>query len=189
MKKLLAFLAPLALAGALSACTIVISPDGGRSTQPTTVDTGTGGNNGDGISVRVQERFGVRVSNAIISSLSPDRGDGATYFIGDELKIRITVSRPGYVTLVFYNPDGIDQLAGIPVEAGTNIIPRQTSLKAVAPRGRTFIRALFTASSWPNQVSFGGSYSVNGLSVRTSEYFRNYPEDVRDIAETSVVVR
>jgi len=41
-----------------------------------------------------------------IQTFEPDRGPGAIYRVGEEVRFRVYLSEPGYVTLVITDPDG-----------------------------------------------------------------------------------
>lgn len=157
---------------ALGACTLTVQSDSAPAQTTTTVSTG------------LSLRLGVRVAD-IITRFEPTRGTGANYAPGENIQFRITVTRPGYVTLAIFNPDGDvydERLRNIPVEAGTNVIPREVRLTAAAPRGRSYVRAYFTPA--PGTVSFSGRYTRESWDARTRVYLGSYPETARDVADT-----
>lgn len=175
MKKTwLAVLAAPLFAVALGACTVTVH----GSDSVATVSTG------------VTVRYGVPVSD-IITVFEPTRGAGATYYVGDQVQFRIDSRRRGYVTLVIWNPEGrLDsgsQLQNIPVDVGTNYIPRSVRLSAAPPTGRSYIRAYFTGA--PVNYSWSGSVTLDTWNSRGTLYFRDVPQAARDIAETTLVVR
>jgi hypothetical protein len=175
MKRALALLA-LALIFTSCIYTVRRNPDG------TTTTTSSS-------SVSVSISFGVRVTN-IITDFQPDRGTGATYRIGDPITLRLTSRQDGYVTLVIYNPFNYRnaEIRNIPVQRGTNIIPRNNFLTASAPTGVTRFRAFFTPEP-NNSVSFTGGASEQYLDSQTAAYLSPYPVELRDVRETFLNVR
>jgi hypothetical protein len=177
MKRLLAL---LALAVVFTSCiyTVRRNPDGST----TTTQTG-------GASVSVSISFGVRVTN-IIQDFQPDRGTGSTYRVGDPVTLRLVSREAGYVTLVIYNPFNYrnTEIRNIPVQRGTNIIPRQNALTASLPTGVTRFRAFFTPEP-NNSVSFTNGASEQYLDSQTSAYLSPYPVELRDVRETFLNVR
>ena len=165
--------APL-LALALGACTVTVrSPD--------TVAT---------VSTNVIIRYGISVSD-IIAVFEPTRGAGTTYYVGDPVQFRLDSRQRGYVTLVIWNPDGrLDsgsQLANIPVDVGTNYIPRSINLSAAPPAGRSYVRAYFTSA--PSSYTWSGSVTLDAWNSRGTIFYHDVPQSARDIAQTSLYVR
>jgi hypothetical protein len=76
----------------------------------------------------------------------------------------------------------------VPVEAGTNLIPRQTPIRSDSPTGRFIARAYFTTTPGPSNL-IKGSYSSGQFNSRTQSYFDPFGEDSRDVAETYLRVR
>lgn len=165
--------APL-LALALGACTVTL-----RS--PVTVAA---------VSTNVTLRFGVQVSD-IITNFEPTRGASTAYYVGDPVQFRLDSRQRGYVTLVIWNPDGrLDsgsQLANIPVDVGTNYIPRSVNLSAAPPTGRSYVRAYFTSA--PSSYSWSGSVTLDAWNTRGTIFYHDVPQTARDIAQTSLYVR
>ena len=202
MKKLL--LLPFA-ALALTACVITVRDE---PTPPANRATVTPDNSGGRavvtpdpkpgtvtVSGGIRITIGIRVAE-VITDFQPTRGEGATYRVGEQgVQFRVNTTRSGYVTLAFYNPNDPScrspnyvEITNIPVEAGTNIVPRNTNLSASAPAGTTFVRAYFHTSAGPSGV-FQDCYNQSGFNGRTRSYLGNYPENARDVAETYLVVR
>ncbi|WP_457638194.1 DUF4384 domain-containing protein [Oceanithermus sp.] len=162
MKKILA---SLALLGLLSACTLTIYPDD--------------------VSLRVS--FDVALSN-VITRFEPDRGQGSTYYVGDEVRFIITLSQPGYITLVATDPDGrtYEFEHGVYLEAGTHILPLpQMRHRYVVdyPTGKQIVRAIYT-DSHPTAASFQGVYTREQFDERLRLYFNESYTETRDVAET-----
>lgn len=172
MKRLFPLLA-VVLVAVLSSCIYVL-----RS------DDGTEGTVSGGITIR----FGVPVAD-IINNFEPDRGRGAVYGVGERIRFRINVDRPGYITLILFDPDGC--VTPIPSEAvgpGTNILPVNFGFTAVPPRGPTYVRAIF--SNAPRIYEFGGRCSARSAwDNNTRIYLGYFPQAARDVAETFLQVR
>jgi hypothetical protein len=171
MKKLFPLLA-VVLVAVLSSCIYVL-----RS------DDGTEGTVSGGITIR----FGVPVAD-IINSFEPDRGRGAVYGVGERIRFRVNVDRPGFITLVVYDNDGaVFALPSEEVGPGTNILPTRVALTAAPPRGRTFIRAIF--SNAPRVYEFTGRFTRSSWDNSTRVYLGYFPQAARDVAETFLDVR
>ncbi|MDO4263565.1 MAG: DUF4384 domain-containing protein [Deinococcus sp.] len=85
----------------------------------------------------------------LILELQPDRGEGARYRQGDEVRLRVSVREPGFLTLLARQPDGSAQVLvrGAYVERGTTVFPRagdQVTYNVDAPGGLQVVRAVFT---------------------------------------------
>ncbi len=173
----------MALALAFTSCVYVVrrtdEPQPQPQPQPTTTVSG---------SVTVSISFGVRVGN-VITDFRPTRGNGATYNIGEQIQLSLTSRQNGYVTLVIYNPFDYrnSEIRNIPVQRGTNIIPREFALTASAPAGTTRFRAFFTPQ--PSNVSFLGGFGERYLETQTAAYLEPYPVESRDVKEAFLFVR
>ena len=147
MKRIL-ILAALALS--FTSCFYVVRPvnSDGSVTEPTPQPSTS-----SGASVTVTISFGVQVGN-VIQNFQPNKGNGATYAIGEQISLSLNSRENGYVTLVIYNPFDYrnSEIRNIPVSRGVNIIPRNVGLTASAPTGTTRFRAFFTPQ--PSNVSF-----------------------------------
>ena len=176
MKRLLIL---MAFALSLTSCiyTVRRNPDGST----TTTQTG-------GASVSVSVSFGVQVGN-VIQSFQPTKGNGATYFVGEQVSLSFNSRENGYVTLVIYNPGSFrnSQISNIPVGRGTNIIPRDFALTASLPTGVTRFRAFFTPQ--PSSVSFLNGSGEQYLESQTAAYLDPYPVALRDVKEAYLIVR
>ncbi len=124
---------------------------------------------------------------AVITNFQASRD---TYFVGDSIDFTIDVTRPGYVTLVIYNPEGelLDpNLHDIPVEAGRNRIPRNVRLSAAPPRGTSCVLALYTPRITGGRVIFRGQYSTSIVGTLRI-YFDPFDIPSRDVAQLCVRV-
>ncbi len=161
----------IALSALLSACTIYVAPDG------TTVSPGLGGQEYD-----------------IITEFEPDRGDGASYSIGDDISFRVRTTRDGYLTLTSLNPDGSIDVFGrnIFVRGGrTNLIPgvdSRVSYEIGGPSGTHRVRASFTPRETDTErVIYRGRSGEDVWTQTIESDTRSY--DVRDVAQTRFYVR
>ncbi|WP_457630519.1 DUF4384 domain-containing protein [Oceanithermus sp.] len=162
MKKIPAL---LALLGLLSACTITI--------RPSDVTVGVG--------------YGVELNN-VITRLEPDRGVGAAYYVGDEVRFIITLTQPGYVSLVAIDPDGrtYEFEHGVYLNAGTHVLPLPGAGHRYIvdyPTGKQRVRAIYT-NTRPASVRFQGVYTRERFNERLRIYFRDCYAETRDVAET-----
>ena len=162
----------LVLASALSACTVYVTPDGAA----------VGGG------------FGSLETDEVITEFQPDRGDGATYNIGDDISFRVRTTRDGYLTLSSLNPDGNIDVFGrnIFVRGGrTNLIPGLDSRVAYqvgGPSGLNRVRASFTPlETDTGRVTYRGRSGQDIWTQTIESDIRSY--GVRDVAQTSFYVR
>ncbi len=158
----------LLLTLALSACTIYIRPGG-------PVDVGVS-------------------LNDVIAEFQPTRGDGATYYVGDEIEFRVRTRESGYLTLSAIDPDGRVYVfaRNIRVSAGsTEILPTRemrVTFNAAPPRGFHRIRASFTSGRTdPSRVSYIGRYGDGSWTSAIQVDIGGY--DVRDVAQTTLTIR
>ncbi len=160
MKKLLFTVSLLVL---LSACRVVVTP--------TDVSLGVSGS-----------------YSPVISRFEPDRGVGASYRVGEEVRFIITLQRSGYLSLVAIDPDGrsYEFEHGVYLAAGTYVLPlAQMRHRYVVdyPTGRQIVKAVFTDTR-PSGVRFQGVYSNDGFKERLRLYFNQSYASVRDVAQT-----
>ena len=156
------------LALTLASCTLYVSPN-------------------DDVSVRGRVRFGIEV-NDVIQVFEPNRGAGATYFVGDEVSFRVRTDRDGYVTLTALDPDGRVQTFArdVYIRGGeTTVIPGRSAAYVFTvepPRGLQRVRAYFTPSRTGERVR---ARAITGEDQWTQSIVTEVrPYDVRDIAET-----
>jgi hypothetical protein len=185
MKKLL-FAALLAMT--LSSCVLVASDDrpgtvaGSSGGRPSTSQTTVSGGFRLSISIRFAD---------YIRDFQPERGEGATYNRNERIRYKVNVSQRGYVTLAVYDPEArcgngsnnYVEFTNVPVDAGTNVIPRQTPLSSDSPSSRFYARAYFTTTPGPSSL-IQGCFDRAQVNSRTQAYFDPFGEDTRDVAET-----
>lgn len=99
----------------------------------------------------------------LIVGLTPDRGEGAVYRQGDEVRLRVSVSEPGYLTLVARQPDGSAQVLvrSAYIGRGSTIFPRAgdgVTYNVDAPNGLQVVRAIFTRAQPVGDLVVGGVY-------------------------------
>ena len=168
MKRVFGLVSVALLALLLASCTVYVSPD-------------------DDVSVRGRVRFGIEVSD-IIQVFEPNRGSGATYFVGDEVSFRVRTNRDGYISLTALDPDGRVQTFArdVYVRGGeTTVIPSRDAsyvFTVEPPRGLQRVRAAFTPARTGERVR---ARVITGEDQWTQSIVTNVrPYDVRDIAET-----
>ncbi len=81
-----------------------------------------------------------------ILRFEPDRGPGASYWVGEEVRFILSLARPGWINLVVIDPDGQTyELDRFYLPEGTHLLPpgpyRYT---LVPPRGLHRVRAVYT---------------------------------------------
>lgn len=94
--------------------------------------------------------------------VSPDRGQGANYFVGESVRFGVFVPENGYLSLLSLDPDGRSNylVRNVPVRAGTTVFPRagdNVSFDLIPPRGVQRVQAIFTPQ--PLTLQLGVTYS------------------------------
>lgn len=133
-------------------------------------------------------------SSNLIADLRPDRGEGATYLVGEAVRFQITTRTPGYVTLVALQPGGVAStlVQGVYVQAGTTVFPRPqdgVTYNVAPPRGLQRVRAIFTRVRPTTELVFSGVYNDGQWNAVTTQYVQPYGAADRDIQETYLYIR
>ncbi len=72
----------------------------------------------------------------VLLRFEPDRGAGATYFVGEEIRFFLTLDRPGWVALVVEDPDGRTyELDRFFLQRGTHVLPPGPTATSSRPPG------------------------------------------------------
>lgn len=81
-----------------------------------------------------------------ILRFEPDRGVGATYFVGEDIRFFLTLESPGWVSLVVVDPDGRTyELDRFYLGRGTHVLPPGAYRYTLTlPRGLHRVRAVYT---------------------------------------------
>ncbi|WP_038048774.1 DUF4384 domain-containing protein [Thermus caliditerrae] len=81
-----------------------------------------------------------------ILRFEPDRGMGATYFVGEDIRFFLTLETPGWVSLVVVDPDGRTyELDRFYLGRGTHVLPPGAYRYTLTPpRGLHRVRAIYT---------------------------------------------
>lgn len=145
------------------------------------------------MSVRSNLGLGGGDSN-LIAGLRPDRGEGATYFVGEEVRISVTTRAAGYVTLVALQPGGVASVLArsVYVNAGTTTFPRAqdgVTYNVAAPRGLQRVRAIFTRVRPSTELVLSGVYDGTRWNTVTTQYVQPYAVADRDVQETHLYIR
>lgn len=130
----------------------------------------------------------------LLARVTPDKGEGAVYRIGEPVRISVTTRDAGYVTILALNPN---QTANILVQnayvqAGTTTFPRDgdgVTFNAAAPTGTQSIRVIFTRVRPTTDLVLGGIYDNNRWNSVTSTYLTPYAAGDRDVQETYIYIR
>lgn len=133
-------------------------------------------------------------SSNLLARVTPDKGEGSTYNVGEAVKVNVTTRTPGYVTLLALNADGSANvlLQNAYVEKGTTTFPRAgdaATFTAAAPKGLQRIRAVFTKARPTTDLFLRGVYDGNRWNAATNEYLTPYAADERDVQETYIYIR
>uniref|UniRef100_UPI0025C105B0 DUF4384 domain-containing protein n=1 Tax=Deinococcus sp. TaxID=47478 RepID=UPI0025C105B0 len=133
-------------------------------------------------------------SSNLIARVTPDRGEGNAYNVGEAIRVNVTVRDAGYVTLLALNAGGsADVLVrNAYVERGTTTFPRPqdaVTFNASAPRGLQRIRAIFTRPRPTTDLVLGGIYDGTRWNNVTSDYLTPYAPADRDVQETYIYIR
>jgi hypothetical protein len=141
--------------------------------------------------VTVGLRFGFEL-NPIITRFEPDRGRAASYRVGDSVRFVVSLTRPGYVTLVGIDPDGVTyEFDRVFLNPGTHLLsgPPGFRYELRPPLGIQRVRAIYTDTPHPVGFVFRGTYSSEGWDQQTSIYIQRSGSRVRDVAETFFYIR
>ncbi|WP_337870666.1 DUF4384 domain-containing protein [Meiothermus sp.] len=141
--------------------------------------------------VTVGLRFGFEL-NPIITRFEPDRGRAASYRVGDSVRFVVSLTRPGYVTLVGIDPDGVTyEFDRVFLNPGTHLLsgPPGFRYELRPPLGIQRVRAIYTDTPHPSGFVFRGTYSSAGWDQQTSIYIERSGSRVRDVAETFFYIR
>ncbi|GAA5511334.1 hypothetical protein Dcar01_00040 [Deinococcus carri] len=145
--------------------------------------------------VSVHSNLGLAGSSSnLIAGLRPDRGEGASYFVGEPVRFFVTTRTAGYVTLVALQPNGyvstLVQNAYVP--AGTSAFPRPqdgVTYNVAPPRGIQRVRAIFTRVQPTSNLVFSGVYDQGRWNNATTTYLSPYAPAERDVQETYLYIR
>jgi hypothetical protein len=141
-----------------------------------------------------RSRFGAQ---DIISNFQPDRGEGASYKVGELVKFSFTLAQSGYITLVSMDPDTTtgEVEHSIAMKAGNNFLPRvndvnatgaKAAYKVFPPTGRQRVILLFTDTPVAKTIRFEGKLDQDALNTKINAYFGQ--AKTRDVAESSIEV-
>lgn len=146
--------------------------------------------------VNVQDRGNVVAysQSHLIRALAPDRGEGSSYAVGDEVKVQIKTATAGYLTLLALNNQGVATplVQNAYIAKGEHTFPRiedQVTYNTNKPLGTQRIRAIFTKVRPTTDLVIGGVYDGQRWNRMTEEYLSPYSTDERDVRETYIVVR
>lgn len=160
----------LSLLGLLSACTIYVRPGS--------------------LSLGFRGSFDLSPT-PIITRLEPDRGTGASYRPGERIRFVISLTQPGYVTLVSTEASGYSNTLGTYyLEAGTTLLPPPGQgadyylVDPSSPYGLERIRAIYTNTQPRGYLSIRGTFSNDEFNNQIRLYFERNLAQTRDVAES-----
>ncbi len=127
-----------------------------------------------------------------ITEFRPTRGHGATYFVGDVIEFELNTRQAGYVTLSTIDPNGTVEVfaRNVRVPGGRVFLPtreQRVTFNAAPPRGLHRVRATFTTEPTSGTVVYRGRRGDADWSAAIELELRAH--EVRDVAETSIVIR
>jgi hypothetical protein len=133
----------------------------------------------------------------IINDFVPDRGQGATYKIGEQIKFSFQLMRPGYITLLSYGATGNTEAAetNLKLTAGKYTFPRATDRQGTAqaayvlgaPTGNN--RAILIYSNVALKTIPSGRLDLKQLETSLKNAFAESKADTVDLAETDFEVK
>lgn len=123
-----------------------------------------------------------------ILRFEPDRGTGATYFVGEEVRFFLTLESPGWVSLVVQDPDGYTyELDRFYLTRGTHVLPPGAYRYVLTPpRGLHRVRAVYTDTE-PGALRLEGVYT--DWDARLRVYLEASRTRRYQVAETHFYVR
>jgi len=129
-----------------------------------------------------------------IRDFRPERGESSSYYVGENVRFRLTTGTAGYVTLVSLDPDGYGNVLvrDAYVNAGTTVFPRAqdaVNFTVAPPRGLQRVRAIFTRTRPASVIVFTGRYDANTWNTHTNAYATTHGTQDRDVWETYFYIR
>jgi hypothetical protein len=132
----------------------------------------------------------------VITDFVPDKGQGGTYRIGEQLKFTFQLARPGFITLLSYGATGNTQAAekNLKLEAGKHSFPRandrqgtaQAAYVLGAPTGNN--RAILIYSNVALKTIPSGRLDITQLETSIKNTLAESKTDTADLAETNFEV-
>lgn len=145
--------------------------------------------------VNVRPNLGLLgTSSNLIARVTPDKGEGATYAVGEAVRLSVTTREAGYVTILALNQNQTANvlIRNAYVNAGTTTFPRAedgVALNAAPPLGLQSIRVIFTRPRPTTDLVLSGVYDGNRWNTITSNYLMPYAPADRDVQETYIYIR
>jgi len=142
-------------------------------------------------SLTVGLRVGVEFS-PVITRFEPDRGQGASYRVGESVSFIISLTWAGYVALVGIDPDGLAyEFDRVFLNPGTHVLsgPPGFRYELRPPLGLQRVRAIYTDTPHPSGFFIRGTYSLERWDQQTAIYIERSGSRVRSLAETFFYIR
>ncbi len=139
------------------------------------------------------------ISNAsVFSDFAPDKGQGASYKVGQQLKLTFKLARSGFVTLLSVGSDDETTTVenSISMLSGARVLPRVDDRSATGgvaayiadpPVGRT--RAVLIYADVPsNGLKIRGKYDNQQLEAAIKQHLKLIGAKTTDVVETQFEV-
>ena len=144
--------------------------------------------------VSVRPNTGINGSGNLITRLTPDRGEGSAYRVGEIVRLSVTTRADGYLTLLALEPNGSANVLvqNAYVRAGTTTFPRAEDGVVYNVAGQTGlqrVRAIFTRVRPTTDLVLGGVYDDGRWNTVTTQYLTPYAVADRDVQETYIYIR
>jgi hypothetical protein len=136
---------------------------------------------------------------SVVRDFKPDRGEGAKYKIGEQVRFDLTLERSGFVTLITTDSDGktYDLERSVPASAGKLTLPRADDRTATGgraaylvdiPTGPQRVFLVYTNRQAPPNTRVSGTFNNNDLPRVLRSYINTVDATVYDVAETQFEV-
>jgi hypothetical protein len=140
----------------------------------------------------------LRTAN-VVSEFKPDKGEGAKYKIGEQVRFELTLARNGFVTLITTDSDGAtyDLERSVASSAGKLRLPRADDRSATGgqaayivdiPTGPQRVFLIYTDRQAPPNTRVSGKFAAADLPRVLRSYINTTGATVYDVAETEFEV-
>lgn len=132
---------------------------------------------------------------SVVRDFKPDKGEGATYKIGEQVRFDLTLERNGFVTLITTDSDGktYDLERSVATTSGKTKLPRADDRSATGgqaayivdiPTGPQRVFVVYTDRQAPPNTRVSGTFKDTDLLRVLRSYITTTGATVYDVAET-----